>query len=520
MIALLVAALQQEASSFASVQTLQLAGALRAQTAMMADFDGDGTREVLVAAHTQDKAFARELQIWRAAEGAASLFLAETLPLTRDVVSFAVGDVREGGGDEIVLFNPGGAFSWRPSGPPDQRLERIAECDLLWQTQDAEHVFPWDGGVRDLDGDGLVDLILPEPGGFALCRQQRPRAQGATWGAVSRVRVPEEDDEDGVWLSASKRGGPAVRGRRSRRSLSIQLGGGGDDDESPSVLVSASESVPAPQWLDWNGDGRLDLVAQTSHHLHAWLQDAGGRFAAGPALSLALPVAVDKNRRLDASYSSHAVDLDHDRRADCVIFAGDKRSDDVRTQGLFFAQSAVKEGPALFGEGGRPRDVLVFAGFVSEPTFLDLDLDDYPELVLRSVRPDLIDQIRSASSQSIEASLFVYRNRRGVLSRQPDVVWRHSIPLQRFQVAAEFGGDLTGDGLSELFVRDRPDRLRVMFLRAQGTGDKSTWTLMERPLWELAVSERADVEIVPAAAGAKPELLVIEPAQVLHVRFR
>ena len=51
---------------------------------------------------------------------------------------------------------------------------------------------------------------------------------------------------------------------------------------------------------------------------------------------------------------------------------------------------------------GRPSSLLVFAGFVADPTFRDLDGDGYPELVLETLRPDLIDQIRSASSESID----------------------------------------------------------------------------------------------------------------------
>jgi hypothetical protein len=151
---------------------------------------------------------------------------------------------------------------------------------------------------------------------------------------------------------------------------------------------------------------------------------------------------------------------------------------------------------------------------------VDLDGDKFPELVLRAVRPDLIDQLRSASSKSIDAELYIYRNRRGSLSRQPDVSWKRTIPLERFQLTAEFCGDLTGDGLCELLVRDEPEKLRVMFLRSQGSGDKSTWTLFDKPLWETSIQEDAEVELVPPRAGeAKPSVFVIESGQVLFVRF-
>ena len=83
---------------------------------------------------------------------------------------------------------------------------------------------------------------------------------------------------------------------------------------------------------------------------------------------------------------------------DCLpIVAGDRRSDSVRTQGLFFVQdpAAEADAPPLFGNKGRPQDLLVFAGFVADVDFEDIDADGLRDLVVASVRPDLLDQLRS-----------------------------------------------------------------------------------------------------------------------------
>ncbi len=502
---------------FARVATLAMESEWKPVAALLADFDGDKLPEVAVASCARGKNAGRRIEIWRESQG--TIARVKVVDLTPDVVAVATGDTLVGNGSELLLFNGSGVFALAPLAG-EARAERLVECDFLWQVPDPSTVHVWQDGVMDFDGDGLDDLLLPEPGGFLLCAQRRPRTQGA-FGLASRLRVPEEADAGGVWVSATRRDGPAVRGRRQRPSYTLELTEGEEDTigTRPAILAQASESVSSPHLADWDADGDLDLVVQTSHHLHVFAQDRGA-FAGAVAHSLELPVDVDAARRLDTSYSSHAVDLDLDRRADCVIFAGDKRSEDVRTQGLFFTQAGAKDGPAPFGKEGRPSNLLVFAGFISGPRFVDLDGDRYPELVLRAVRPDLIDQLRSASSKSIDAELYVYRNRRGVLSRQPDVTWKRTIPLERFQLTAEFCGDLTGDGISELLARDEPEKLRVMFLRAQGSADKSTWTLFDKPLWETAIHEDAAVELVPPRAGqSKPSVLVIEPAQVLLVRF-
>jgi hypothetical protein len=498
---------------FARVHTLQLEAGWP-ETATLADLDGDGAPEILLAVRDGGRSSGRRLETWRPGAGGAWT-RAETIALTPDVVAFAHADVRAGGGEELVLFNAGGAFTWRAG--PQARPERLLACELLWQTAD-EDVFEWREGVRDLDGDGLADLVLPEPGGFALALQRRGSASGgdgAAWGSVSRVRVPP-DPADEERADFDEDGGG---GRRDRSSFSLQIRTSDEDGEEKGPLLSIHERVPAPFWLDWDADGDLDLLLQTSRHLHVWLQEEGGSFAEAPRLSLLLPVAADRTRELDASYSAHAVDLDRDHRADCVILAGDKRSEDVRTQGLFFAQAAVADGPPLFGREGRPASLLVFAGFVADPSFRDLDGDGYPELVLETFRPDLIDQIRSASTESIDADMHVYRNRGGVLSRQPDLTRRHAVALDDSEQESEFFCDLTGDGLSELLVRAE-GKLRILMLRSQGPREKSTWSLVEKPLWELNVAEDARVRLVRPAGRDPASLFVLEDSQVLWVRFR
>jgi hypothetical protein len=518
--ALCALAAAQAGGSFAAVRNLQLPGGWRPTSAALADLDGDKHEDVVVAAHERGKPFARELQLWRPSGSGASYSLSERLPLTPDVVAWTVGDVREGGGAEIVLFTATGAFSWRLAGPPEERLERLAALEFLWQLPEPHECFHIDHLVRDIDGDGLSDLAVPGPHGYTAIVQRRPRTAERAFGVASSLRVPLEDDAQGPWISASPSEGASVRGRRRTTELSLRVGSDdlAEDGEAPArVLVQVNESVPMAQWIDWDGDGRLDVLAQTSHRLHVWRQSAEASFPEAPELSLALPVAADRTRRLDASYSSHAVELDGDKRADCVVFAGDKRSEDVRTQGLVFTQRAVKDGPPLFGANGRPSDLLVFGGFVSGPSFRDLDGDGLVDLSLRAVRPDLIDQLRSAANESIDAELYIYRNLGGRFSKQPDLMWRHSIPIERFQLTSSFCGDLTGDKLSELLVRDRPEELRVLMLRAAPRG--GAWSVLERPLWTLAIDARSDLEFVEARPGGKPRVLVIEPNQVLHVSF-
>jgi hypothetical protein len=498
-----------QADGFARAASLALEPNSKAHTAALADLDGDGQAEVLLSCSSAGKA---RLETWKyGAEGALTRL--DTLALPADVVAFAHGDVLSGGGEELVLFSAGGAFVWR--GGAQARPERLARADFLWQSVDADEVFEWADGVRDLDGDGLVDLVLPQARGWRVILQRRGAEAGASWGREFELSVPREPLASGAWsLESPKREG--VESRRGNGSFSLGIrftGGERETDGRP--LVRVAESVPVPSWLDWDGDGDLDLLAQSATKLHVWPQGTEG-FARTPELSLVLPVTSAKERDFDASYSAHAVDLDRDQRADYVVFAGDKRSDDLRAQGLFFTQAEAAS-PPLFGADGTPANLLVFAGLVQSSELRDLDGDGFPELIVATLRPDLIDQLKNAASESIDVEWYVYRNVRGVLARQAEFVEKLPEPLGEGETSAEFVGDLTGDGLSEFLMRDRPTHLAFLSLRAQGKGEKAKWSLLERALWELNVATDARVDF--AGTGRSGALFVFEPAQVLIVRF-
>ena len=496
---------------------------LRVHYATLSDVNGDGRVDLVVSAGHREQPLVRSLHVFYDQGGNGGGWKGfgaeQRLDLTVDVVAWAVGDVHADAGLELVLLTARGAFAWRPKAPEEERFQRLVEAEFLWQLADPEQAFPFFHALQDVDADGLVDLCLPEPGGYRVCVQRRGD-DGATFLRGEFLALPVDASGEDLWVSTD---GNAAQwhGRRSDRELSISFSAEGSEEEGllgPSTLLRISESVSAPQWIDWDGDGDLDLMAQTRSQLHVWRQEPRGSFDGVRCETWSLPVEADQARRLDASYSSHALDLDADRRADCVIFAGDQRSDDVRTQMLAFVQGRGQpQGQPLFGERGRPQSLLVLAGFVSEASFDDVDGNGLVDVVVRTVRPDLIDQLRSVSSESLEADLYVYLNEGGRIGRSPALSHRYNVPIgKRFTISTRFFGDVTGDGLSELLQRNAPDTVALYMVRRQGKG----LTVFDRPIWTLGVDREAQLVTVPVEGRRLPDLLVVEPAQVLHVRMR
>lgn len=514
----LTAGPRAQSTTVGEVVTLQLAKGSSAQDAWVGDVDGDGLVDVIVSASEVGPSPSRSLNVFRARGTAPRLASTPdpVLELTPDVVAWAAGDVDSAPGEELVLFSARGVFAWRPSLKPELRFSRLVEIDFLWQLPDGEACFAYPAALLDLDRDQRVDLVVPEPDGYAVALQARAPANG--FGPVSRCRLPD----DAFSQDDLRRGrAQAEKGAEGSRRIELRFGDG-SDMRLPRNLLSVTERTPAPQLLDFDADGRLDLLAQGSTRLYVWTQPEGGAFAAEPRFAFPLPVPVDRERELDASYSAHALDTAPDGRADVAIFAGDKRSSDVRTQLLLFVQGAGRgeakttaDAP-LFGPKNLPHQLLVLGGFVAGASFEDLDGDRRPDLFVRAVRPDLIDQLRSASTESIDADVYVYRNENGFFAKRPDLSWRVNIPIKDFDLTLSFVGDVDGDGLSDLLVRDRPERLRVLPLRRTREG----LSLGETPLFEMSVDPRARIQIARrAGAGHAADVLAIVRDQVQCLRF-
>ena len=522
------------AADFGTLTRLAVPADRRILSAHQLDWDGAG-RALAVLVQTRDakseegaspsrgaaRGPERELWIYPRTQ-AAILFAAEPryrIRLTPEVVAFAVGDLHPDPGRELALLTARGVFLWRPSVEDErERLSLLFRSDVLWQWPDGD-VIDWSRGCRDIDGDGLDDFLLPTGIGYALALQRRT-PEGASF-ELQLLRLPELSGTPAEVVdvgrpgearrsfgSRSSRGADRRRGDEEGGSITIGAGG-----EGGRQLLAVSERVPAPILADWDADGDLDLVAQTSEQLIVYRQGEDGRFESSPGLGLELPVGgADDDRSTDVSYSAHAADLDLDGRMDCVVLASDRDSQDPRTQVLIYLQ---KGRPQLFGEGGLPSAVLVLAGLAGFPRLVDVDGDGDRDLLVMAFRPDLLDALRSATTRRIEFELHVFQNEGGRFGRKPWLSEELAVPIEGEDFRARFFGDISGDGLSELLVRDSKDHLQVRLARVRS----GRLGLEARPLFELSIEEGAELLIPEAGSADAGEFLVLEKHSVTHVRF-
>jgi hypothetical protein len=512
---LLLGAVVAAQDEFAHVTNVQMPPGIGVRDVAYGDVDGDGRADLVVAALKERE---RQLRVYLQREGRVA-FRSEPdhllAPVWKDVVAYAVADVHPDAGAEVVLFTAAGAWAWRPRALQRATVAKLVEVAFLWQLPDPGSVVAWPHAVRDVDGDGRVDLVVPEPGGYRIVLQGEDGFQPAF------VSVPDDRAADRDLVPRRVADEVAARvdtgaARAAMRRYRFSLGSAGADSlVLGGPLVMVEDEVPAPQFADFDGDGDLDLLARTEKWVHVWYQQPAGRFRSRRTFKA--PVVADRDRKLDVSYSAHVVDLNRDRHADCVLLAGDQRSRKARTQVLVYVQDPKAKLP-LFGAEGLPSQLLVLDGFAGNPRFEDVDGNGYPDFKVGAVRPDLIDTLRAASGGAVRAEFYVYLNRKGKFSRRPDLTFRAQVEVKglrraRTALIARFVGDVTGDGVQDFMLRDEETRLRVYLTRRTREG----LSIPPRPLWEIRIDEAARVRLPPVPG--RTEILILEPEQVLHVRF-
>lgn len=486
----------------------------------LTDVDGDGKTDLLLGSFGNTRPRERRLDVHLRQSGRAAFGPAphRSLRVPRAATAFALIDIGGDRGREVVFLSALGVHA-----PKKKRgYRKLLDAAFLWQLPDEDELAWWRHGVRDLDGDGLTDLLIPEPGQWRIALQRRSAEGVGSFPQSFVLRIPKDASDYDV----SPRGMISLKGRSRRKSLEISLRTGSSEG-APRPLVEVVESVPSPQFADWDGDGDLDILARTVEKLHVWRQEPKGTFPANPSLSFPIPLVADKSRRLDISYSAHIADFNADRRADCLFVAGSKRSKNARSQVLVYVQGSKGRGRAattpaapLFGPIGAPFQSILLAGFAGFPRVEDIDGDGRADLSIATFRPDLIDVMRSNVQKSIELGWSVFLNRGGTFRKKSDLQTKLELSAKSFERArtlllARFVPDVTGDRLKDVLIQDAPRRLKLFGLQRGGRG----LALTSQPIATYTWGFDGWVSLPVAPGGTDVEVLVRGKDRVLHVRF-
>ena len=432
-------------------------------------------------------------------------------------------DVAEIGGRDRLLTYEAGRLSW--FDPETATRRALLDVALDYRPAHDQEGSPEQPGAeiprvdvaRDLNRDGRDDLVLPDVEGFWVSVQ----ASDGSFSDPVRLgpREPFADRPVGRLDPHTAAAGAA----RSYGDLGITAA------TAPVYLARIHE-------MDYDHDGRVDLVFWNGDHFDVHLQEASGRFAGEPrTLHTDVPIDADGAYTHALGYVDQGVfsqlvgfgeksrstvihslrDLNGDGVTDLVTLTLSGRSlmkqrsvfrvhlGTATADGTAFAREAV----ATLHPRGRAGGMQPW-GYSSQ-LLEDFDGDGEVDMLFRDVNVGLGGMFRALVGNSVGINLELYRSEDGSYSGEATTRRR----IRRFAPFAGLGnvflpavlmGDVNGDGLADLVVGHSPRALHV-FLGVAGPG------LLERRPREVAValpSDERHTRLVDLNRDGKQDVLV------------
>ena len=318
--------------------------------------------------------------------------------------------------------------------------------------------------ARDLNGDGLEDLVMPSVEGFWISTQLLD-------GSFSKaVKIGPQEPH----LNANAYGDERTYGEVGINAQTL-----------PWYLSRVHQ-------LDYDHDGRVDLVFWNDPSFEVYRQDASGRFVDDPeTFTIDVPFDFDGAYALAFQFSDRGVaslllglggrfeytifqgfpDLNRDGIGDLVTltFSG-RRIFSLRgrydvhfgretPQGIGFSKSADTSAWTPGPAGGEAF------GYASQ-RYVDIDADGMNDLTMASVNTGFGGMTRAMVGNSISMDVAVYRLANGTYPERPDIRRKIRTPFAPFDKRGVLfptilSGDVNGDGRMDLLAVERWDELSV-----------------------------------------------------------
>ena len=432
----------------------------------LTDLDLDGQSDLLVASAKDGE---RTLRLWR--QRADSTFAAAPdwqLPVPPDVVCFALFDVREEPGRELILMTRGGLHSLSTTREGLKgNLRREWSAPLFPDLADPKRLPFW-SLARDVDGDGTEELCVVEEDELLILAVQR--GDDGKTALVERGRQPcRVRPADRARGSISFTGGGSSGFRaRGGGALSSYFPGSRSSQPRPleSKLLERRSTVDLPRLIDFGGDAALERLRS---HDGTWFVDALplGESSGKPAKA-ATRVSLPETARDGADLEWR--DVDGDGLRELVVF----RTDNDEDEKVALLHRAAPDPAAPLGAviEGTPSARVKLAGMSVEYSLLDVDHDGCFELVARVL--DVPTGLATLATVRLDTAFHVFRGLPGAKwSRSPDFSWERSFrPEQMGRVQESLlinlGGDFDGDGVNDLVTTQLDGRVEIRRVKLGG----------------------------------------------------
>jgi hypothetical protein len=431
---------------------------------LVEDLDGDGKRDLLLL-------LGRELRVhFQRESGTFEAEPDQRFKIDPRAVIMDVGSVLDPKTKQVAFIREDGVYAYPlvPAETPEKkpyyelRAKKLFAGETLLRRPSDDEVRRKEF-LRDVDGDGIVDVFVPERQGFGVYR-------GLGGGKFS-VRQPLLAPPTAV----------------------VGIG----NDQLSSQLM-ASYYFANPTIADWDADGRPEVVVSQDQWLSVYFVNKEGAITERPVQVYEIPgqknFSLDAEKPFELDFTMPLVlrDLNGDGRVDAALTHVGTGSTRV------FLNSSV---PADAFK--TPARVVRAKGITPLAFFVDADGDGRADMILPRMDKIGIWSILKAvvtRSVPVEAQFFYQRAEGATYPEEPDFQRNFEIPIAIHSggggldvgtsVIVSIDGDFDGDGSKDLLNRTEADKLAIY------SGLAARGGLTEKPAHEFAIENTDEAKFV------------------------
>ena len=412
------------------------------------DLNGDGNKDLVVPRYNE--AIGRELHIYQQQADGSFAATPNRIEVKTEIIGFGFADLRDEPGSELLLLANNGIFSLSTAKPGYAgNIQQLLEWDLVASIPQLRRTYYIDN-ISDLNGDGLIDLLIPGSKGYGFFRGlgDEKFELAAEFSTLNPNLTEAESDVDesiqaSMQFTAEKGLEFQISAARPSPFASFveQWDGNATDNET---LLAARSWMPSVHLAHMNQDELVDLVYinvsdDMIGQFNVHQQSSNGSFANTP----------DWQGPIDTSGQIQLADLNGDGVDDLIRVNGDGNDWNVYLYTNTNGESGF----------GQPDQIMRFSGYDLNVNFIDIDGDGLVELSVSYYTIPVVEAIRNAS---ILRTQLLYR-RTGpdndqLFNRRPDSSFEENFSADNVRGLAEqmsLQFDVDGDGINDaLYITD------------------------------------------------------------------
>ena len=410
------------------------------------DMNGDNLQDILIA--TWSTANGRELLIYtQESNGKFSNTPWRRVEIKKDIIAFALADLRSDPGNELLFFTGSACYSLSCAKEGYAgNLKKLFEWELIKSVPDKKKI-DFIGALKDLNNDGFVDILLPGQKHYVLFTGQ-----------------PDETFSKSLPLPTANV--IINKSRRSQNSFSIDTSGvtAGGADIYSGLLVHRLEPEPIKKILQ-------PPILKYGH----WISGVStGRFNSDELEDFVFLDDIETEKinikRLNLIFQSGAGELPSTPswQANLAINDGIKMMDvngDNLTDLITLKMKGLNSSLYFFlnNKGSfnfdKPDHVMKLTGIMSDLQVIDFNRDGFPELVVNTYSAS---PVKTVASGSVERTLLIFAGHKPadgitLFDRKPAFAYEENFTASNFKSLTgerSFSGDIDGDGVNDVISVD------------------------------------------------------------------